>query len=221
MGTGGPFPGVKRYWGVTLTTHPHLVPGSRTSRSCTSSLPWPLNDAAGRLYFHFTYLSWNVFFRIQHLLISGTLYKTQQSARKAVSETSLPKSNNSCSLFVLLYMGEWRECIWISHCRYLHRMIILYWTVFLRLELLKCSFPEYLLVLRVCAFSQMYAQVTSWSTCCLPFTVYCNDSPLHCEFIWNVLSVVTPPFTEVSSYSWLCEVLVANCSQICFVLTSC
>jgi hypothetical protein len=25
MGTGGPFPGVKRGWGVTLTTHPHLV----------------------------------------------------------------------------------------------------------------------------------------------------------------------------------------------------
>jgi hypothetical protein len=26
MGTGGPFPGVKRGRGVTLTTHPHLVP---------------------------------------------------------------------------------------------------------------------------------------------------------------------------------------------------
>jgi hypothetical protein len=29
MSTGGPFPGVKRGRGVTLTTHPHLVPGSR------------------------------------------------------------------------------------------------------------------------------------------------------------------------------------------------
>jgi hypothetical protein len=28
MGTGGPFPGVKRGRGVTLTTHPHLVPRS-------------------------------------------------------------------------------------------------------------------------------------------------------------------------------------------------
>jgi hypothetical protein len=28
MGTGGPFPGVKHIWDVTLTTHPHLVPRS-------------------------------------------------------------------------------------------------------------------------------------------------------------------------------------------------
>jgi hypothetical protein len=28
MGTGGPFPGVKRSRGVMLTTHPHLVPRS-------------------------------------------------------------------------------------------------------------------------------------------------------------------------------------------------
>jgi hypothetical protein len=28
MGTGGPFPGGKRDRGVTLTTHPHLVPRS-------------------------------------------------------------------------------------------------------------------------------------------------------------------------------------------------
>jgi hypothetical protein len=28
MGTGGPFPWVKRGWGVMLTTHPHLVPKS-------------------------------------------------------------------------------------------------------------------------------------------------------------------------------------------------
>jgi hypothetical protein len=33
MGTGGPFPGAKRGRGVTLTTHPHLVPRSRMSRS--------------------------------------------------------------------------------------------------------------------------------------------------------------------------------------------
>jgi hypothetical protein len=37
MGTGRPFAGVKRGRGVTLTTHPHLVPRSRKSRSCTSS----------------------------------------------------------------------------------------------------------------------------------------------------------------------------------------
>jgi hypothetical protein len=36
---GGPFPGAKRGRGVTLTTHPHLVPMSGMSRSYTSSPP--------------------------------------------------------------------------------------------------------------------------------------------------------------------------------------
>jgi len=39
MGTGGPFPGAKRGRGVTLTTHPHLVPRSRMSRSYTPLPP--------------------------------------------------------------------------------------------------------------------------------------------------------------------------------------
>jgi hypothetical protein len=39
MGIGGPFQGVKRGRGVTLTTHPHLVPRSRMSRSYISSPP--------------------------------------------------------------------------------------------------------------------------------------------------------------------------------------
>jgi hypothetical protein len=39
MGTGGPLPRVKRGLGVTLTTHPHLVPRSRMIRSYTSSPP--------------------------------------------------------------------------------------------------------------------------------------------------------------------------------------
>jgi hypothetical protein len=38
MGTGGPFAGVKRGRGVTLTTHPHIVPRSRMRRY-TSSPP--------------------------------------------------------------------------------------------------------------------------------------------------------------------------------------
>jgi len=37
MGTGVPFPGVKRGWGVTLTTHPDLVPRSRMTKSYISS----------------------------------------------------------------------------------------------------------------------------------------------------------------------------------------
>jgi hypothetical protein len=39
MGTGGPFPGAKRGRGVTLTTHPHLVPRSRMGRSYIFSPP--------------------------------------------------------------------------------------------------------------------------------------------------------------------------------------
>jgi hypothetical protein len=39
MGTGRPFSGVKRGWGVTLTTHPYLVPRVRMSRSYSSSPP--------------------------------------------------------------------------------------------------------------------------------------------------------------------------------------
>jgi hypothetical protein len=41
MGTGGPFSGAKRGRGVTLTTHPHLVPRSRMSGSYTSYPPKP------------------------------------------------------------------------------------------------------------------------------------------------------------------------------------
>jgi hypothetical protein len=46
-------PGIKRGRGVTLTTHPHLVPKSRMSRSYISSPPWRLHGLAGKLYFYF------------------------------------------------------------------------------------------------------------------------------------------------------------------------
>jgi hypothetical protein len=39
MGTGGPFPGIKRGRGVMLTTHPYLVPRAWMSRSYTSCPP--------------------------------------------------------------------------------------------------------------------------------------------------------------------------------------
>jgi hypothetical protein len=39
MSTGGPFPGAKRGRGLSLTTHTHVVPRSRMSRSYTSSPP--------------------------------------------------------------------------------------------------------------------------------------------------------------------------------------
>jgi hypothetical protein len=50
MGTGGLSLGVKRGRGVTLTTHPHLVPRSRMSRSYTSTAPKRLQRVAGLLY---------------------------------------------------------------------------------------------------------------------------------------------------------------------------
>jgi hypothetical protein len=41
LGVVGPFPGVNRGRGVTLTTHLHLVRRSRMARSCRSSPPCP------------------------------------------------------------------------------------------------------------------------------------------------------------------------------------
>jgi hypothetical protein len=53
-GTGGPFPGVKRGWGVKLTIHLHLVPRSRMTRSY-SLLPLGAKMAvAGQLHFFFS-----------------------------------------------------------------------------------------------------------------------------------------------------------------------
>jgi hypothetical protein len=49
MGTVGPFPGVKRVRGVTLTTYPRLVPRSRMSITYTSSLPWRLHGGSGTI----------------------------------------------------------------------------------------------------------------------------------------------------------------------------
>jgi hypothetical protein len=44
MGTGGPLTKAKRGWGMTMTTHPHLVPRSRMSRSYSS---YPLDRHLG------------------------------------------------------------------------------------------------------------------------------------------------------------------------------
>jgi hypothetical protein len=49
MGTGCSLPGVKRGLGVTLTTHPHLVPRSRMSRSHTFP-PWCLHGGSGTAF---------------------------------------------------------------------------------------------------------------------------------------------------------------------------
>jgi hypothetical protein len=51
MGTGGPFPGDKHGRDVTLTTHPHLVPKLRMSRSYTSSPPKRLRGVCWDSFF--------------------------------------------------------------------------------------------------------------------------------------------------------------------------
>jgi hypothetical protein len=51
MGTGSPFPGVKRGRGVTLTTYHYIVPRSKMSRSYISCPPWHMHGVAGQLYF--------------------------------------------------------------------------------------------------------------------------------------------------------------------------
>jgi hypothetical protein len=50
MGTGVLSPGLKHGWGVTQTTHPHLVPSSRMSRSYTSSPPIARMACSGRAF---------------------------------------------------------------------------------------------------------------------------------------------------------------------------
>jgi hypothetical protein len=47
VGTGGPFPGLKRGRGATLTSHPRLVPRARMSRSYTYSPPTPSVACSG------------------------------------------------------------------------------------------------------------------------------------------------------------------------------
>jgi hypothetical protein len=61
MGTGVLSPGVKRGRGVTLTTHPHLVPRLSMSRSYTSSPQAPPWRVAGQLYLYLTFRKnvWN------------------------------------------------------------------------------------------------------------------------------------------------------------------
>jgi hypothetical protein len=55
MGTGVVSPGVKRCRGLTLTTHPYLVPRSRMSRGYTSSPASAYMPCSGTAlhYFHF------------------------------------------------------------------------------------------------------------------------------------------------------------------------
>jgi hypothetical protein len=52
----GPFPGVKRGQGVTLTTYSHIMQRSRMNRSYISSPPWSLYGVATALLFTSAFL---------------------------------------------------------------------------------------------------------------------------------------------------------------------
>jgi hypothetical protein len=76
VGTGGSFPGVKGGRGVTLTTHPLLVPRLRKSRSCTSCHPnAPLWSVTGPLYLFYllrlraSALIWSALFFTVHTFL--------------------------------------------------------------------------------------------------------------------------------------------------------
>jgi hypothetical protein len=60
MGYGCPFLGVKNSQGVMLTTHSHLEPRSRISRSI-SSHPWRLHGGSGTDLLFYFYFSYNYF----------------------------------------------------------------------------------------------------------------------------------------------------------------
>jgi hypothetical protein len=60
MGTGGTFPGVKRGSGVTLTTHLHIVPRYRMSRSYTPFLPSAYMACSGATLLCFNNKWWRV-----------------------------------------------------------------------------------------------------------------------------------------------------------------
>jgi hypothetical protein len=60
LGTSDPFPGVKLGQGVMLTTHAHLVPRSRMSRSYISSPSWHLHGGSGRAFLRFTFILRNM-----------------------------------------------------------------------------------------------------------------------------------------------------------------
>jgi hypothetical protein len=66
MGTGDSLLGVKCSWGMTQTTHPHLVQRSRMSRSCISFPPHHLQGGSRTALL---YMCWSVSMFLLHMLI--------------------------------------------------------------------------------------------------------------------------------------------------------
>jgi hypothetical protein len=107
MGTGGPSPGLKRGRGVTLTTHPHLVPRSRMSRSYISSPPRPFMACSGTALALFCKRTWCSYAQWD---------RTSERLLKPKSRTSVPSTG----------AAKWSTCF---HCCVVceTHFIIRYW----------------------------------------------------------------------------------------------
>jgi hypothetical protein len=74
VGTGVPFPGVKHGQGMTLTTHPNLVPRSRMSKSYTSFPPCYLHGGSGTALLYFMNSDWTHYvYKSLYLEVGGIL----------------------------------------------------------------------------------------------------------------------------------------------------
>jgi hypothetical protein len=81
MGTGGPFPGLKRSRGVTLTAHPHIMPRSRMSSSF-SLLSFVASIACSvQLYFTFIH-TWSAFTPVSHVQLQSFVLAVNWKLRK-------------------------------------------------------------------------------------------------------------------------------------------
>jgi hypothetical protein len=112
MGTGGPFPGAKRGRGVTLTTHPHLVPRSRISRSYSSSPPPNTTMAcSGTALLFFALSSSNTFTytfsNILHVWPLGLYYSLWEREKDCSSSVScFSTANRHRSLTHFFYRSD-------------------------------------------------------------------------------------------------------------------
>jgi hypothetical protein len=143
MGSGGPYPGVKRGRGVTLTTYHHLVLRSRMSTWYTYSLPSDSMACSGTALFYFTLhikimaCTWHSVWKLKIKfftplltisLVDGSLslvpmIPTQEAARRGWRLVLLAKLGHHSpqrkwSLFYLSTVG----CIWLL-CS-LHRNVV-------------------------------------------------------------------------------------------------
>jgi hypothetical protein len=139
MGTGGPFPSVKRGRDVTLTTHTHLVPGSWMSRSYKSSLPAPfyvLSDCFTCAYF---LIISNSSYIVTPLL--GSIVRVSEKGVKLTTnkQTNKPKSQyyEENVVYLFIYLFSFVRCVCnsielfhVTHENYVCMYVFIYckWT---------------------------------------------------------------------------------------------